>query len=92
MSDFTVHYRCGSFAFADECTSYNQAVARALRIKAKAGVWRVHIKDARGRPVRGGFDLYPQWPGPHVAWSNEAPQGGLPPAVVRVRRTMSFGG
>jgi hypothetical protein len=90
MSDFTIHYRCGSFAFAEGCTSYNQAVARALRIKAKAGVWRVHIKDARGKPVRGGFDLYPQWPGPHLAWSNETPQRGLPPEAVRVRRTIGL--
>jgi hypothetical protein len=59
---YRVCYRRGSFALADDCENYGEALARARYLKSQRGVWTVRLEDMAGALVCGDFDLGMQRP------------------------------
>ncbi|MBV9571462.1 MAG: hypothetical protein JO056_09505 [Alphaproteobacteria bacterium] len=57
MHAFRVIYRQGSFSLADDYSSWEQALARAVSLLADPGVWHVHVEDPLGRRVVTRLDL-----------------------------------
>jgi hypothetical protein len=57
MSRFHIVYSRGSFGFITVCDTQEHALAEARALRARSGVWHVHIEDAQGSLVVGDFDL-----------------------------------
>lgn len=51
MDGFRVNYRQGSFALSDCCETREQAIARALSLMHRTGVWHVRVEGAAGEAV-----------------------------------------
>lgn len=48
MNGFRVNYRQGSFALSDCCETREQAIARALSLMHRTGVWHVRVEEPGG--------------------------------------------
>lgn len=57
MAKYRVCYRRGSFALADDCENYGEALARALYLREQRGVWTVRLEDTAGALVCRDVDL-----------------------------------
>jgi hypothetical protein len=68
--NFSIVYHQGSFVFSDACDNCEDALASALSLMTRPGVWYVHVADADGRPVVTH---------PEIAAHRRAAVGAVPP-------------